>query len=69
MTEVVNSLEGNQTDKAPSVYVVKNALNTINNDISTLDNTVNNKLDKSKITRGTSNPSGGSDGDIYFKYS
>lgn len=28
-----------------------------------------NKLDKSTISSGTSNPSGGNDGDIYFKYS
>lgn len=52
---VVNSLEGNQTNKAPSVYVVKQALG--------------NKFDKSSITAGTSDPSGGSNGDIYFKYS
>lgn len=51
---VVNSLAGNQTNKAPSVFVVKEALN--------------NKLDASKISAGTTDPSGGSNGDIYFKY-
>lgn len=42
-------------------------------DISSLNRSVadlgTNKLDKSTISSGTSNPSGGSNGDIYFKYS
>ena len=52
---VVNSLEGSATNKAPSVNAVNGGLA--------------NKVDKSSITAGTSDPSGGSNGDIYFKYS
>ena len=52
---VVNSLEGSATNKAPSVNAVKGGLAT--------------KLDASKISMGTLDPTGGSNGDIYFKYS
>lgn len=73
---VVNTLDGSYTGKAPSVNAVNQKfsdieedISTINNNISNLQTTVNGKLDSSKISYGTSNPSGGSNGDIYFKYS
>lgn len=65
---VVNSLVGSYTNKAPSVNAVNNALSTINNDIAGLQTAMTNKLDASKISYGTGDPSGGSNGDIYFKY-
>lgn len=63
---VVNSLDGSSTNKAPSVNAVNNALGIINTNINNLQTT---KLDASKISRGTADPTEGSDGDIYFKYS
>lgn len=53
---VVTSLEGDETNKAPSVHAVNEKFEEVENKIPT-------------ITSGTDNPSGGSDGDIYFKYS
>lgn len=58
---VVNTLSGGETNKAPSVAAVNGA-------ISTIDTSLANKYDKSSITYGTTAPSGGSNGDIYFKY-
>lgn len=66
---VVNSLVGEQTNKAPSVHAVNGALTTINTTIEGITTTLSGKLDASKISSGTADPSGGSDGDIYFKYS
>ena len=74
---VVNSMSGNQTNKAPSVAAVKTIIaNTLTGDETTKAPSVNavnqglgNKVDKASITSGTTDPSGGSNGDLYFKYS
>ena len=74
---VVNSMDGTQTNKAPSVAAVKTLIvNALTGDeitkapsVAAVNGGLAAKLDKSTITSGTSNPSGGSDGDIYFKYS
>ena len=69
---VVNSLAGNEVNKAPSVAAIntkftefEGSLQDINKDIEDLDV---NKFNASRITMGTGNPSGGQNGDIYFKY-
>ena len=69
---VVNSLAGNEANKAPSVAAINTkftefdgVLQGINKSIEDLGT---NKLNASRITMGTEEPSGGQDGDIYFKY-
>ena len=74
---VVNSMDGTQTNKAPSVAAVKTLIvQTLTGDettkvpsVSTVNDGLDTKVDKTTITSGTADPSGGSDGDIYFKYS
>lgn len=51
---VIDNLDGSQTDFAPSVRATNAKFDT--------------KVDKSSISYGTSEPSGGNPGDIYFKY-
>ena len=63
---VVNTLTGDEINKAPSVHAVNQRFQGVDTNISNLST---NKLDSSKISRGTSDPTGGTDGDIYFKYS
>ena len=74
---VVNSMAGNQTNKAPSVAAVKNLIvqiltgdeSTKVPSVSAVNDGLDTKVDKTSITSGTTDPSGGADGDIYFKYS
>ena len=91
---IVNTLEGDETGKAPSVHAVNEALasiagtvigqilvsststdadkayNTtfINAAINTINAAIDSKYSTSRITSGTGAPSGGNNGDIYFKY-
>lgn len=58
---VVNSLAGDQTNKAPSVHAVNAKIGQLENNITTLN---------SRIRYGTTDPASslGSNGDIYLKY-
>lgn len=54
-------------NKVIKSYVDDN-IDDVSGDISNLEQNLENNY-QPKITSGTSDPSGGSDGDIYFKYS
>lgn len=69
---VVNSLLGNETNKSPSVAAINTKFSEFEGTLQTIDTSIEtlgtSKLDASRISMGTSEPSGGKNGDIYFKY-
>ena len=69
---VVNNLLGNETNKSPSVAAINIKFSEFEETLGTIDGSIEqlatNKLDSSRIRMGTNNPSGGKNGDIYFKY-
>lgn len=66
-------LQNQFSDVNTALTALQTALNEkastaqLNVNVQNLNNAIAGKVSKTSITYGTGNPSGGSDGDIYFK--